>query len=245
LYIYSDVEGDSYDWWGDRIPSETSAKSFRNTLARYPDVKNIDIYINSYGGSVMEGTAIYNQLKRHSAYKTAYIDGFAYSVASVIAMAADKVVMPRNTLMLIHNPWFVTSGDAAELRRAADELDTYAEASRQAYLAKVGEKLTEEKLTEMMNKETLMTAMQCVEYGFADELADYDADMSDAAKILEQAKKNGVKQLSNRLEKALALSRNPEPHEPNAPHESEPSPDDSGEKAVGLFEKFLNLKGEV
>lgn len=98
LYIYGNVEGDYYDWWTDEIiRSETSANAFREALAQNRNVKEIRIYINSYGGSVFEGTAIYNQLKRHNA-KTVYIDGFACSIASVIAMAGDEVVMPKECL---------------------------------------------------------------------------------------------------------------------------------------------------
>ena len=97
LYIYGDVENDGYDFWtGEVIRSETSANAFREALEENPGVVQINIYINSYGGSVFEGTAIYNQLKRHPAHKTVYIDGFACSIASVIAMAGDEVVMPRN-----------------------------------------------------------------------------------------------------------------------------------------------------
>ena len=88
LYIYGDVEGDGYDLWtGGIVKSETSANKFREELGGHKDVKQIDIFVNSYGGSVFEGTAIYNQLRRHPAHKTVHIDGFACSIASVIAMA--------------------------------------------------------------------------------------------------------------------------------------------------------------
>ena len=118
LYIYGDVEGDGRNWWTDEvIRSETSANTFREDLAAHPDVSQINIYINSYGGSVFEGTAIYNQLKRHPARKTVYVDGFACSIASVIAMAGDEVVMPRNALMMVHNMWMGVCGNAAELRK--------------------------------------------------------------------------------------------------------------------------------
>ena len=88
LYIYTDVRGDYYDWWERKfVESTTSAEYFRKELEKYPDVREINIFINSLGGSVMEGTAIYNQLRRHPAHKTVYVDGFACSIASVIAMA--------------------------------------------------------------------------------------------------------------------------------------------------------------
>lgn len=188
LYIYGDVEGDSYDWWKDEvIRSETSANTFREELGKYPNASEINIYINSYGGSVFEGTAIYNQLKRHPAHKTVYIDGFACSIASVIAMAGDEVVMPKNALMMIHNMWMFVSGNAAELRKAADDLDIINEAGRAAYLEKAGDKLTPEALAQMEDDETWLTAEQCIEYGLADRYAENDADMTKATEVLQKA----------------------------------------------------------
>ena len=188
IYIYGDVEGDSYDWWTDEvIESETSANHFRDELAKYPNATQINIYINSYGGSVFEGTAIYNQLRRNPAHKTVYIDGFACSVASVIAMAGDEIIMPRNALMMIHNMWMGAVGNAAELRKAADDLDVINTAGRSAYLAKAGDKLPEAKLIEMMDAETWLTAEDCITYGLADRLADQDADMKNAAEVLKNA----------------------------------------------------------
>ena len=191
LYIYGDVEGDGYDWWRDEvIRSETSANTFREELAAYPDVTQINIYINSYGGSVFEGTAIYNQLKRHPAHKTVYVDGFACSIASVIAMAGDEVVMPRNALMMVHNMWMYVQGNAAELRKAADDLDKINEAGRAAYLEKAGEKLTPEVIAKLEDDETWLTAEECISYGLADRFADQDADMSNAAAVLQKANLN-------------------------------------------------------
>lgn len=188
LYIYGDVEGDSQNFWtGEVIRSETSAKALRDALAEYPDANEIAIYINSAGGSVTEGTAIYNQLKRHSAHKTVYVDGFACSIASVIAMAGDTVVMPRNALMMIHNMSMGVFGNAAELRKAADNLDTINQAGMAAYLQKAGEKLDAGKLKEMYDAETWLTAAQCMELGLADQYAEKDADMSKAADIMQKA----------------------------------------------------------
>ena len=179
LYIYGDVEGNWYDWWDDEEHvSETSADYFRQELSRYPDVSEIEIFINSYGGEVFEGTAIYNQLRRHPAHKTVYVDGFACSIASVIAMAGDEVVMPANTMMYIHNMWMGAVGNAEQLRKAADDLDVINAAGRQAYLQKAGNKLTEERLAELMDAETWLTAQECVELGLADRIAEQDADLS-------------------------------------------------------------------
>lgn len=190
ISIYGDVEAETWvddGLWGYLEESENSANHFRELLTEHPNVSQINLYINSYGGSVFEGTAIYNQLKRHPAHKTAYIDGFCCSIASVIAMAADEIVMPRNAVMMIHNMWMVASGSAAELRKAADDLDVINAAGRAAYLLRAGDRLSEDELTSMMDAETWLTAERCIEIGFADRFADQDADMSNAAAVLQRA----------------------------------------------------------
>lgn len=229
LYIYGDVEGDYYSWWtGETIVSETSAKHFRDELAKHPDVKEIKIYINSYGGSVFEGTAIYSQLRRHTAQKTVYIDGFACSVASVIAMAGDKVIMPKNTMMMIHNAWLCACGNSAQLRKAADDLDTIMEGNRQAYLTKAAGKITEDKLKELLEAETWLTAQQCIEFGLADELLEQEADLTEAKQLLQKVNQSLEQQLS--YNKAIAAQVRelqqaaPEPAPAPAPPEPAPAP---------------------
>ena len=217
LYIYGDVEADGYDWWSDEvIESETSANHFREELAKHSTAQQINIFINSNGGSVFEGTAIYNQLKRHPAHKTVYIDGFACSIASVIAMAGDEIVMPRNALMMIHNMWMCAQGNAEELRKAAEDLDTINAAGRAAYMEKAGDKLPEDKLVELMDAETWLTAEQCMEYGLADRYADKDADMADASKILQKAnlKLEQHLQIRKSLAAQLRTMADPEPGKP-------------------------------
>ena len=225
LYIYGDVEGDGYDWWTDEIiRSETSANAFREALAAHPDAQQIDLYINSYGGSVFEGTAIYNQLRRHPAHKTVHVDGFACSIASVIAMAGDEIIMPRNTLMMIHNMWMVAAGNAADLRKAADDLDTINAAGRAAYLDKAGDKLSEEKLAEMMDAETWLTAEECVELGLADQIAERDADMSAAPAQLSKAAQKMTQRISS-MKSLAAQLRALREEAPKPAKEPEPVPD--------------------
>ena len=215
LYIYSDVQADYFDWWDwETKKSETSAEYFREQLEAYKDVKRINIYINSLGGSVLEGVAIHNQLKRHPAHKTVYVDGFACSIASVIAMAGDTVVMPKNTVMMIHNAWTYTSGNAAQLRKQADDLDVLNEAFRQAYLLKSGGKITEDKLCELLDAESYLTAAQCMEYGFADEFAEVEADVDAAKQMLQQAKEEHITQYASRLERVCALAQPPKTQDP-------------------------------
>lgn len=240
LYIYGDVKNDGRDWLtGQLIKSETSANHFREELAKHPNVTQINIYINSNGGSVFEGTAIYTQLKRHAAHKTVYVDGFACSVASVIAMAGDEIVMPKNTLMMIHNMWMGACGNSAELRKAADDLDIINEAGRNAYLDKAGEKLDESTLVEMMDAETWLTAEQCIRYGLADRYAEKDADMQNASEVLQQVNMN----LSQRIQvqKSLAAQLRQltqTPQEPPAPQE--PPVTKSGTGIMQMLTGYFN-----
>ena len=105
----------------------------------------IELHVNSNGGSVKEGVAIYNQLKQHQAEKICYVDGLAYSVASVICMACDKIIMGQGTSMLIHNMAMAVCGDAKTLRKCADDLDVLMESNRQIYMERA-KNLTEDEL---------------------------------------------------------------------------------------------------
>ena len=237
IYIYGDIESDYYDWWAGRtIESETSANRFRDELNKHPNAKEINIFINSNGGSVFEGTAIYNQLRRHPAHKTVHIDGFACSIASVIAMAGDTVIMPRNTLMMIHNMWMCACGNAAELRKAADDLDVINNAGRQAYMTKAGDKLSEEDLIAMMDAETWLTAEQCIQYGLADEYAEADADMSGAAAVLQKANLDVQQRINLHTSLAAQLRELVKPAaEPKPEPTPEPKPEPQQRSLMSLL----------
>lgn len=233
MYIYGNVEGDSYDWWTDEvIASETSANHFREELAKYPNATNINIFVNSYGGSVFEGTAIYNQLRRHQAFKTVYIDGFACSIASVIAMAGDKVVMPKNAMMMIHNAWTYAMGNSAELRKAADDLEVINRGNRQAYLQKAGEKINEDELVALLDAETWLTAEDCIRLGLADEYAHTDADMTKAQEVLQKVNRTLEQKLS--YSKALSAQLK-QLNKTEEPKPSNPTPEPQQNK----LQKFL------
>lgn len=211
LYIYTDVESDYWDWWtGEQVESQTSAEHIRRELEAAGDVTQINIYINSLGGSVMEGMAIYNQLRRHEAHKTVYIDGFACSVASVIAMAGDEVIMPSNTMMMIHAPSLGVRGHSSDLRKAADELDKISLSTMQAYLQKAGGKLTAEKLAEMYEQETYWSAAECISLGLADRMADADIDLEAAIAALEASEIGEYKQRLDSLKIAAAKASMPQ-----------------------------------
>jgi ATP-dependent Clp protease, protease subunit len=190
IYLYDDIVPDGEDFWsGEKIPSETSASTVQQVLQDAGSVAAINIFINSYGGDVKEGLAIYNQLKRSTAFKSVYVDGFACSIASVIAMCGDKIIMGANTLMMIHNAACGAFGTSADLRKAADDLDVINSASVSSYTQKAGDKLDGKTLQILLDNETWLTAEQCVQYGLADEIASKAAPAAEAAsQRLAQAK---------------------------------------------------------
>lgn len=181
LYLYDDIQPDWFDWWTDeKIQSETSATTVAAKLEEMGAVSELNVYICSRGGDVATGNAIYAQLQRMNVPKTAYIDGLAASIATVIPCACDKIVMCRTGIYMIHNASMGMYGNAAELRKAADVLDTYTAAARQAYVARC--KISEDEITALMNDETYMTAAEALERGFIDEIADTPPADTDAPK---------------------------------------------------------------
>ena len=164
LYIYGDIT--SYKW----DDTDITAKDFAEDLKALGDLKTLNIYLNSLGGSVFQGQAIFSILKRHSAYKNVYIDGIAASIASVIAMAGDTISMPKNAMVMIHNPWTFAMGNSADLRKEADALDKIRESMIVAYMDKIQGKTTEEELIDLLDAETWLSAQDCFDRGFCDEL---------------------------------------------------------------------------
>lgn len=156
---------DEIGFWG------VSAASFAQDLKGCGNnLKQINLHIHSPGGDVFDGIAIYNLLKNHPANVTVYIDGLAASMASVIAMAGNEVIMPENAMMMIHKPWGIQGGDAEDMRKYADLLDKVENTLIPAYANKTGK--TPEELAEMLSAETWLNGKECVEQGFADKLAE-------------------------------------------------------------------------
>lgn len=179
LYIYDDVTAyGTFNWstWTYE-ESETSAKYFRDQLEAIPVTDTIELHINSNGGSVKEGVAIYTQLKQKNCKKIGYVDGVAYSVAFLILQACDERIMGLGTSALVHNMWMSVDGNAKELRKAADDLDVLMESNRKIFLERSN--LEEQRLIEMMEAETFLTPDQCLEYGFIDKVDSYQANEKD------------------------------------------------------------------
>ena len=162
LLLYGDIS--STTWWGD----EVTPKQFKDDLDALGDIKRLDIYINSGGGDVFAGQAIHSMLKRHAASKTVYIDGLAASIASVIAMAGDKIIMPANAMMMIHNAWTIAAGNKEHFRKLADDMDKIDSSIVTTYQAKTG--IDEDEIKALMDAETWLTAEDATAQGFADEI---------------------------------------------------------------------------
>jgi ATP-dependent Clp endopeptidase proteolytic subunit ClpP len=145
----------------------TSAKDFVADVRKLKG-QHIHLRINSVGGSVIEGAAIYNALRRHKGGLTVHVDGLAASMASVIAMAGEEVLMADNAMMMVHNPWSMAMGDADDLRKEADVLDKLKATLVNAYVRKTGRERAE--IENLMDEETWMDAVQAVDFGFADDI---------------------------------------------------------------------------
>ena len=141
------------------------AKSLADELKGMKDVKSIQVNINSPGGDVFEGLAIYNLLVKHPATIKVSIDGMAASIASIIAMAGDEIEIAENALVMIHNPWAITAGDAAELRKLADTMDQVKDSLLKVYTDRTG--LEADEVSAMMDEETWLSSAESIEKGFA------------------------------------------------------------------------------
>lgn len=168
LDIYGDI---CARWWDD---DAMSAPKLSKMLDELGDVSQINVHINSYGGEVAEGLAIYAALRRHKARVRTTCDGFACSIASVIFMAGDERLMSDASLLMIHNAWTSAIGvNAADLRKLADDMDTITSASKSAYMARVS--ITEDELTELMDAETWISPADAVDMGFATAIETFES----------------------------------------------------------------------
>ena len=160
-----------YDFIGeDFFGGGVTAKGLIDELNALKDITELNVRINSPGGDVFDGIAIHNALQRHKATVNVHIDGLAASIASIIAMAGDTIIMAENALMMIHNPHGFAIGDAAEMRKTGDLLDKAKESLVNTYESRVGENTSRTEIETMMDEETWFTAQEAVESGFADEI---------------------------------------------------------------------------
>jgi len=226
LTLYGEISNET--WWGD----EVTPKQFKEDLDALGDIDTLNVFINSPGGDVFAGQTIHSILKRHKATVHVYVDGLAASIASVIVMAGDTVTMPKNAMMMVHNPWTCMAGNAGDFRKMADDLDKITESLIAAYLGKTSDKLDRDKLVELMDDETWLTADDCLECGFADEIEETKQVAACLDKEILGRYKNTPKEL---------LANEPEPN-PGP----DPGPDPNEEvKARELQKKMLALELEL
>lgn len=163
VFIMGEITPYAFEEFG-----EMSSTLFKEKLDALGDVDLINLYVNSPGGSVFDGNTIGNMLKRHKAKVVGHVDGLAASIASVIVASADEVVMPANSMLMIHNPMSGMFGNAKEMREQADVLDKVTDSLVETYMAKVGNKTTEENIRALMDAETWISAKEALELGLAD-----------------------------------------------------------------------------
>jgi ATP-dependent Clp protease protease subunit len=157
VFIYDEI---GRNWFGEGIAAEQFIKD------------ELNVRINSPGGNVFEGVAIHNYLRTLKSTVTVIVDGIAASIASVVAMAGDRIEMPQNAMMFIHNPWMFAVGDAQAMRKAADDLDQIRESMASSYLRRIDKKVDRAALYAMLDAETWLNADEAVAKGFADEVSE-------------------------------------------------------------------------
>lgn len=157
---------------GDIISWNSSIYEFNHKMRSIKEDEDITLEINSYGGDVFLGIDIMNTLRGHKGHVTVIITGIAASAASIMAMGADTVKMYSNTQMMVHNAWTIVAGNAKQLRKCADDLDSIGE----SVLASYTHRVDEETVKKLLEEETYMSASKAKEYGFIDEIMDSKAE---------------------------------------------------------------------
>lgn len=229
LYFFGDINSESLGEWQKYYPEDKAPKDVQDFLDQLENVSKINVHINSGGGSVFGGIAIYNILLRYNAEITVYVEGLAASIASVIAMAGDKIIIPENAQMMIHKPSSFAWGDADEMRKEADILDGCQKVILNTYMRHVKEGVTEEQINDLINAETWKSGAEWQEYfdievSEKNEAAAATSDYFDKYANLPQSLKaqsapdntenklfNAISELSDKLDKILEREQPQEP----------------------------------
>jgi ATP-dependent Clp endopeptidase proteolytic subunit ClpP len=214
-----------------------SAKDFVTDISAHSGIDEIHVHINSPGGSVFDGLAIFNFLRAHAASVTTYVDGLAASIASIIALAGEKLVMPENAYLMIHEPWTYTSGNASELLKDVELLTKLTDSLANIYSERCGKDV--EEIKTLMAAETWQTGKEAKEYGFATETT---APEKIAAKYrMTDNFRNVPEAVKAMLEKK---PEEPEKQEVPAPPEAnEPETPDIQAECVKLFAAYHEAFG--
>lgn len=175
LLVYDTIGA---DWFGEGV----TAKGVAAQMKAAGDYSSIRARINSPGGDVFEGVAIGNLLRSSGKPVAVIVDGVAASAASVIAMAGDTISMGQGAMMMIHNAWTITAGDAGSLRKTADTLEKVSASIAETYTTKTGKDAAA--MQALMDAETWLSAEDCVREGFATEVAPQSAEDQKQARAL-------------------------------------------------------------
>lgn len=173
LYFFGDINSESLGEWQKYYPEDKAPKDVQDFLDQLENVSKICVHINSGGGSVFGGIAIYNILSRYNAEITVYVEGLAASIASVIAMAGDKIIIPSNAQMMIHKPSSYAWGNADDLRKEAEVLDGCQKVILNTYMKHAKEGVTEEEINELIDAETWHNGEEWQQY--------FDIEVSEAS----------------------------------------------------------------
>ena len=175
LCFFGDINSESLGEWQKYYPEDKAPKDVQDFLDQVGDVEKLNVHINSGGGSVFGGIAIYNILKRHKAEITVYVEGIAASIASVIAMAGDKIIIPANAQMMVHKPSSITWGNADDMRKEADVLDGCQKVILNTYMQHAKEGITPEQINALIDAETWKNGEEWQEY--------FDIEVSEKSSI--------------------------------------------------------------
>lgn len=212
ILIYDEI---GFSFWGESI----TAKQFVRDLADLGDVDTITVRINSPGGDVFDGVAIYNALRNHDARIVVQIDGIAASIASLIAMAGNEINMPANAFMLIHNAWGLAMGNAEDMRKIAAELDVVDQSIVATYVSRT--KGSARKIRDIMAEDRLMDADEAKSLGLIDNIID---GVKLAANFT-MSKRLGFEGTQAAIEKFKASAENGDGSQGGPPPPSEPEPE--------------------
>ena len=161
LYFYGDIVS---DWWGACQDEDQYPDAIKNFLSEQ-EGKDLNVYVNSGGGSVFAGIAIYNMLKRYPGKKTVHVDALAGSIASVIAFAdSEAPTIPSNAYLMIHKPWAGCEGNAIEMRKMADTLDAVETGILNVYEEHLAEGVDIKTVKKLMEEETWLDGTKAAEY---------------------------------------------------------------------------------
>ena len=175
LCFFGDINSESLGEWQKYYPEDKAPKDVQDFLDQVGDVEKLNVHINSGGGSVFGGIAIYNILRRHKAEITVYVEGIAASIASVIAMAGDKIIIPANAQMMVHKPSSITWGNADDMRKEADVLDGCQKVILNTYMQHAKEGVTAEQINALIDAETWKNGKEWQEY--------FDIEVSEKSSI--------------------------------------------------------------